>query len=260
MRMTRLTTMLSLAALAAAIAGSGRASAAPVYLQDYEPPGNLDAPFNLQPHFSGTTDGVATTSTTTHVATDGALGTTGSAQMLIPFDAATSPGGGGWAWQVRFLPNSGGSTNAQNPLFASDGYVGYFLKVDPAVAADMQTAPALESGSTTTGTTGDLKTVIKDGQWHLYQWNMDDPTQFDNTWDDVFGGGLGDTTLEASVSFDAIAVVSTSRVDATVLIDQIGYDNAGPLVPEPTTLAIGMLGSLGSLALVRRRAVLTMIR
>jgi hypothetical protein len=229
--------------------------AAPVFLQDYEPAGNLDAPFNLPPDFSGTTVGVvAATDTITHVATDGAAGTTASAEHFLEHDAAESPTAAGWQWQARVLPNSGGSNNAQNPLFAADGYVGYWLKVESSVTATMQTAPVLE-GSTGTGTAsaGDLQTIIKDGQWHLYQWDMDDPTQFDNTFNNVYAGGLGDTTLESSVSFDSIAVVSSDGGGATFRIDQIGYDNAGPL-PEPTTAVLAAIG-LSAAFVVRRRVV-----
>jgi len=226
---------------------------ATVVLQDYEPPGNLDAPFNLPPDFSGTTVGVvSTTDTITHIADDGAAGTTASAELFLEHNTAESPTAPGWQWQVRFLPNSGGSNNAQNPLFASDGFVGYYLKVASSVTADLLTAPALEgSAGTGTATTGDLQRVVKDGQWHLYQWNMDDPSQFDNTWDDVFGGGLGDTTLESMVSFDAIAIVSPNGGNATIRIDEIGYNNEGA-IPEPASLVLLGLG-LVALPLARRR-------
>lgn len=256
MRFTRSLTHFACALLALAAAAPAL-RAAPVFLQDYEAPGNLDPPFNLQPHFSGTTVGVINTnpgaSTITHVPTDGANGTAASAELFIPFNAATSPTAAGWAWQVRFIPNSGANNNAANPLFTSDGYVGYWLKVDPAVTAEMQTGPALEgSGGTGTATVGDLKPIIKDGQWHLYQWNMDDPAQFDTAWTGVFAGGLGDTVLESQVSFDAIAIVSTTGANATVRIDQIGYDNAGPLVPEPATAALAAM-SIAAIGCVRRR-------
>jgi hypothetical protein len=93
---------------------------------------------------------------------------------------------------------------------------------------------------TTQSTAGDLQPIIKDGQWHLYQWNMDDPSQFNNSFSDVYGPVLGDTSLEATNSFDSIAIVSTTAANATIRIDQIGYDNSGPfpVIPEPSTIAI----------------------
>jgi len=242
----------------AALLIAGQAQAATIVLQDYEPPGNLDAPFNLPPDFSGTTVGVvAATDTITHVPADGAAGTTASAELFMEHNTAESPTTAGWQWQVRFLPNSGGSNTGAtgaNPLFASDGYVGYYLKVNDSVAATILTAPALEgSGGTGTATIGDLQTVIKDGQWHLYQWNMDDPSQFDQPWSAAFAGGLGDSTLEASVSFDSIAFVSPNGGNATIRVDQIGYNNAGPLVPEPAACLLALVSSFGAFGLVRRR-------
>jgi hypothetical protein len=248
--------ILSALALIALAANATPALAAPVYLQDYEPPGNLDAPFNLAPDFSGTTVGiVSTTDTVTHVATDGALGTTGSAELFFEHNTAESPTAAGWQWQVRFLPNSGGSSNAANPLFAADGYVGYWLKVEPSVTANIQTAPVLEGpGGTGEATSGVLQTVIKDGQWRLYQWNMDDPAQFPGSFHTVYAGGLGNTTLEATNSFDSIAFVSNDGGAATIRIDQIGYDNAGPLIPEPAAISLAGLGLVGLLAARRRGA------
>jgi hypothetical protein len=242
----------ALAAFLVAAGAAMTASAAPVFIQDYEAPGNLDDPFNLPPDFSGTTVAVVSaTDTITHVPSDGANGTAASAEHFLEHNTAESPTAGGWQWQARILPNSGGSTNATNPLFASDGFVGYWLKVDSSVTAQMQTAPVLE-GSTGTGTAtaGVLRNVVNDGQWHLYQWNLDDPAEFPNTFGTVYGGTLGDTTLEATVSFDSIAVVSPNGGNATFRIDQIGYDNAGPL-PEPSSGII--IAVLGAAALARRR-------
>jgi hypothetical protein len=222
------------------------ATAAPVLIQDYEAPGNLDAPFNLVADFAGQTTGVnGATDAITHVADDGANGTAASAQHVFEHLTSESPTAGGWQWQVRILPNAGGNSDASNPTFTSDGYVGYWLKVDPSVTAEMKTAPILEStAGTGTATAGVLRDVENDGQWHLYQWNMDEPADFNNTFSGVFGGAaLGDTSLEGTVLIDSIALVSPNGGNATFRIDQIGYDNAGPL-PEPSLAGLAALGLL----------------
>jgi hypothetical protein len=246
--------------------------AAPIFLQDYEAPGGLDEPFHLQPDASGSTEGILDddapnavgTSTITLDAADGVLGTSQSALLTIIDEAppaADSAGAGGAAYRIRLIPNSSAGPTAANPAFATDGFVGFYLKADPsAAAALLQVAPLLEdSGGTLAGSGGALKPVIADGQWHLYEWNMDDPADFPNTFETFYGGNPAAETLDATASFDSIAIVS-GGVDglssAAIKIDQIGYDNAGRLpqptiVPEPASLvlACGMLG----FALARRR-------
>lgn len=238
-----------------------KANSAPVFVQDYEAPGNLDDPFNLSPPFSGTTDGVLGSSPIAHVPADGANGTFSSAEISILYDPLTSPGAGGWAWQVRLLPNSGGSSNAQNPLFNADGYVGYWLKVDASVSANMFTAPVLEPATgTMQATVGSLKPIIRDGQWRLYEWNMDDLTQFTQAFSNVFGttatGFFGDNVLDPTNSYDSIAIVSATAVNATLRIDQIGYNPDGPfpIVPEPAAVAITAIGLLGVVSSLRRNS------
>jgi hypothetical protein len=242
-----------LAALCAAgaIAVAVSAHAAPTYLQDFEAAG-LTAPWNLEPGYSGTSTNVDVTSTITQVTDDGAAGTAQSADLSIPYTtAAPTTLTNGQAWQVRLLPNTAGHGATS---FAPTGFVGYYLKVDPAVAANMTTAPVLEeaSGGTGTATAGILKPIIKDGQWHLYAWNMGDASQFPNSWGQVatdpYGvSGLGDTTLVGNQVFDSIALLSSTPDNAVVRIDQIGFNLD---VPEPASL--GLL-SLGGLALLRRR-------
>ena len=264
--------------LAAALAFTALCSAsqaAPTYLQNYEAPGGLDEPFSLQPDASGSTEGILDddapnavgTSTITLDATDGVLGTSQSALLTIVDEAppaADSAGANGAAYHIRFIPNGAAGVSAANPAFATDGFVGFYLKVDPlSAAALLQVAPLLEdSGGTLAGSGGVLKPVIADGQWHLYEWDMDNPADFPNTFESFYGGTPAAETLDATANFDSIAIISRG-VDglssANIKIDQIGYDNAGRLpqptiIPEPASVLMGC-GMVGFALARRRRAV-----
>ncbi|HEX6964103.1 MAG TPA: PEP-CTERM sorting domain-containing protein, partial [Lacipirellula sp.] len=139
--------------------------------------------------------------------------------------------------------------------FNTDGFVGFYLKAAPGLAGTVQVAPLLEdAGGTFDAAGGVLKTVVADGQWHLYEWDMDDPADFPNSFSDFFGGGGPDVTLDAQAHFESIAIIGTGLPATTVLsLDQIGYNNAGSLVPEPATLALAGLGLMGLVATSRKR-------
>jgi hypothetical protein len=248
----KLVTIAACAVVATAVMGSP-AVAAPIFLQEFQGAALVE-PFHLHPGWSGTSQGELTPANTL-ITDDGANGTTQSSQISFTDDPAITTTPAGHAWQIRHNPNSGANSTAANPLFAADGYVGYWLKVEPTVTATIRTAPVLEpAAGTSEATAGTLQTVIKDGQWHLYQWDMDDPAAFNTQWKTVYdapASTLGDTDLEATNSFDSIAFVSPDGGDTTIRIDQIGYDNAGPLgpIPEPTSLAFF---GLAGMALLRR--------
>jgi hypothetical protein len=87
---------------------------------------------------------------------------------------------------------------------------------------------------------------------------MDDSADFPNTFETFYGGTPAAETLEATASFDSIAILSQGTdglSSATIKIDQIGYDNAGHLqaVPEPASLAGLALVGFGAMNWRRRR-------
>jgi hypothetical protein len=250
--------------------------AAPIFLQDYEAPGGLDEPFNRAPDASGSSEGILDddapndpgTSAIALETADGTLGTTQSALITIVDEAppaADSAGANGTAYHVRLIPNAGASPTATNPAFATDGFVGFYLKADPAAAAALlEVAPLLEdSGGTLAGSGGVLRPVIADGLWHLYEWDMDNPADFPNTFESFYGGTPAAETLDATASFDSIAILSRGvdgQSSAAIKIDQIGYNNEGhlpqaPIIPEPASLLLFACGMLSVCLALRRGAV-----
>jgi hypothetical protein len=139
--------------------------------------------------------------------------------------------------RLRFL--SGGGTPANNRVtigsqqraMGNGGYVGFFLKTnDPGLSVRI----ALDDGYRL-GTTGMEEsigqTVVADGKWHLYQWNLADPAAWNN-----FLGGNG--AIDGPNSFiDSILFYGGSPNQSYELyLDTVAYNPAGRLdsliVPE----------------------------
>jgi hypothetical protein len=219
---------------------SGRAAvAAPIILDDFE---TGEGHFASVPTFSGSNRNVSAGTadpTTTRAQA-------GSSSELINFTAAVPPSTPTFAGtMLRFL--SGGGTVANNVNIGPDGYVGYFLAT---TTPGLTTGIGLDDGAQLER--GVLQPVIADGQFHLYQFNLDDPagyTRFAGTGETPGIDGPG-------VSIDSIFILGPDGVSPTVYLDTVAYNPTGDLsslVPEPSALALAGIGALGMLA--RRRRV-----
>jgi hypothetical protein len=209
--------------------------------------------FAWAPNQSGTTTGIDAASVADHYSGDAFTGA-GSQQITLVRTSATSS-------VVRHV--SGGGVPANNTVdeggvpsaLAPYGFVGFFMKT---TEADLQVFMGLDDGVSSGGTVGlersTALSVIADGEWHLYEWNLADP----NVWSNFSGGnGMidGPNAYIDSIFFQSGA--STAGEMFSVLIDTVAYNPNGSLaaifaVPEPTGLVM-MLTCLGHLG-VRRRA------
>ncbi|MEZ6149808.1 MAG: SpoIID/LytB domain-containing protein [Pirellulaceae bacterium] len=150
---------------------------------------------------------------------------------------------------------SGTPTNpAGNPVgnlvLPTEGSIGFWLLVEPvATNANLQVAIAIDEWENDVANS-DLEQstyldIITDGQWHQYQWSLND----DSLWFPAFGASsLGDGLLGQSMTVDSILFRGQS--DAVIYLDNVFYSSVSA-VPEPsTTLA---LLTLGLAAVWRRR-------
>ncbi|MEQ9455334.1 MAG: hypothetical protein RLN76_12185 [Phycisphaeraceae bacterium] len=253
-----------------------------ITLADFE---SGEGVFNYSPLYSGSNLGIATASADR--VTDQAHGGVGSQRLEVVQEA------GAEGWFLRHV--AGGATPVNNVAFASEGWIGVWVKtqtqgltvrigLDDPDSADLSLA----------------QRVVPDGAWHLYQWDLDDPALWE-AWafgdgeidgptstldalffegtsdaefyiDDLYVGdafvapGLpGDADLDQIVSLTDLSALAShfgmyggwaegnfngdsviDLVDLSILAAQFGVD--GPVVPEPASVLVVMLGA----ALARR--------
>ena len=220
--------------------------------------------FGFTPTFSSTTANMATTSTSVW---DNTVGDPfeGAGALQLNLIKNTASGSA----RVRFV--SGGppynSTTSGNPAYntawnytgANDGRIGLYLKAD-ANASGWQISLNMDAPANSAGTmswSGD-KAIIADNQWHLYEWTIDS-----TTWAAV--PGIGGGVLAAGAhTFDSIYIRNTGTVAAntstTMFIDFVAKTDADNIsvaslvvTPEPSSLALGLLGGFGLFAARLRR-------
>jgi hypothetical protein len=210
--------------------------------------------FALAPNFSGSTSNTAATSTADRIAD--ATAVEGDGFERIVYNASTA----GAATRIRFL--SGGGTPANNTTFSTgpgeDGWIGFYARTTSAGwnaqiwVEPSNVAPAAvgNNGSTQTN-------LIADGDWHLYEWNLDDTSGGAQGWQatgvpGIVGGlttvGDGNHTID-SILFRHAAAPANGTID----FDFVARSDSGTiatLVPEPTTIG---LFAMALPAMLRRR-------
>jgi hypothetical protein len=185
--------------LALAIVGMicGNAPAAFTIFDDF----NVDeGHFNLDPNFSSTSVDDHPDSTADRVTTDGPLEGAGHQRLNLIYQDNSVPVAG---MRIRHL--SGGGTVANNISFTTsagtDGFIGFYVKT---TVSGLTTSINLDGpGGTTAEMDGSTSiALIADGNWHLYEWNLDSTTD----WGAVtgIGGGHGGALQNVSHTIDSI--------------------------------------------------------
>ena len=232
-------------ALATVLCVATSADAAVLVIDDFEAG---EGHFAQQPGFSGTSagfDAPANVSTADRV-TDEFFEGAASERLFINDNTTNAPDG--TAWRVRFL--SGGGTPANNVSVPATGYVGYWLKT---ANENLRAGILIDDGTALERST--RVPIIADNQWHLYQWNFDDETN----WDGFAGTGPNGVIDADSVTIDGLYIDAVlagdgSDQDATYFIDAVSHNPDGEIpIPEPTALGLLAVGA-GALLSRRRRA------
>ena len=193
---------------------------------------------------SGSNTNMGTGSTSTRITTDSIEGGGSNQLAIVPTTPATT---------MRLRHLSGGGTVANNTAFTTgpgeDGWIGFYLKTsDPGYNVQLWIEGPSNNG-------GVPKNVIADGQWHLYEWNLDDNSGGPDGWGTIAGVATGVATVsDGSHTIDSIIFRNASAQNSTILLDFVAKSDSGSvagLVPEPSML--GVLGVIAIAGLRRRR-------
>lgn len=180
--------------------------------------------FNTSPTFSGSTAGISTLSTSAQT-TETSYQGNASLKVILKDNTSSSSN-----WSVRLVSGSG--VPANNTLLSSDGYIGYWLKTSSAPSGAEVSINIREGGvSGAPLEMGVKQSVINDGNWHLYQWNLDN----NNDWDPFTGNGNID---DSNFTLDAILLYAPNdSPDWTLYIDYVTKDFINPLPVEIISFA-----------------------
>lgn len=167
---------------------------------------NNESTFNQSLTLSGTTTGIDSSSSASPVSAQSFQGSW--SQQLLIIDSSSQSGG----WFVRHL--SGGGERSNNIVRPTKGFIGFWAKT---TSAGCEISIALDDTYNITADRGIFKTVISDGNWHLYEWNIENVADW-QTW--ASGDGIINSR---DFTIDSIQVRNNTDTNAVIYIDEVSH-------------------------------------
>ncbi|WP_432797822.1 phosphodiester glycosidase family protein [Poriferisphaera sp. WC338] len=192
------------------------------------------ATFEYSPGYSGSSNGFNESASTAElVNTDTPMGQSALKVTITDDTNQTSE------WMSRIVSGAN-ATRSQNLVRTADGFVGVWAKTTDE-GAEISIAIDDPTGGTERGIRMDL---IADGEWHLYEWNLDDAAAWD-AWAGSSNGQIDGTDF----TIDSVQIWGTGN--KVIYLDNISHNALGSLsIPEPASIAL--LG-LGTFFMMRRK-------
>ena len=157
--------------------------------------------FNTSPTYSGSTVGIATTSTAARVCDTGSKQGSCRLRLSLVDNTATTAN-----WAVRLLSGSG-SPAANVKLTKAGGHLGFW--VYPA-ATGVSVAVSVDDSD---GTERSVAKALPANAWTWVEWRLDDGAQWD-----PWAGGDGIITSTTAATLDAIWFYRANANGATVAV------------------------------------------
>lgn len=177
--------------------------------------------FNQVPTYSGSTVGISTSSTASWTSLHSVSGIGGSVAVTLLDNPSSSVN-----WEVRLLSAIG--VPANNDSLPPFGWVGFWLKTNSAPES-ATVAIGIDDPADPVTKRSIKVPVINDGEWHLYQWNMADSTQW-TPWV-VTSGSPKIKGPRASI--DAVwFFAKDNSAPWTAWLDNVSHNANGPLGNE----------------------------
>lgn len=170
--------------------------------------------------FSGSNVNVAASSTADR--------TTAEAQSGAASQQLTINRAGAGTFLARHVSGIGSpGSPGSNLTVASVGALGFWLKT---ATPDVEVAIAIDDNTANTSTErGYFQNVIADGQWHFYQWFLNDPTHWD-----AWAGANANGDVASLFTLDSIQFRGSEAANV-LFLDEIAYD-AAAVAPGQWTL------------------------
>ena len=163
--------------------------------------------FKYSPGYSGSSTGFnESASSATLVDTDTPLGESAMKLNIVDDSSQSSE------WLVRMVSGSS-ATRSQNIIRTASGYIGVWAKTSK---SGIYISIAIDDP--TTGDRGVRKAMIADGSWHLYEWNVDNASEWE-TWVNNTNGQVD------GVDFTLDSVHFMGKGNAVIYFDNIAHDS-----------------------------------
>lgn len=167
-----------------------------------------ESTFNQSLTLSGTTTGIDVSSSAAAVNTQNYQGSW--SQQLSIIDSPSQSGG----WLVRHL--SGVGERASNIIRPTNGFVGFWAKTN---TAGCEIAITLDDTYNVTADRGIFKSMIADGQWHLYEWNLENAVDW-QAW--ANGDGIINSR---DFTIDSFQIRNNADTNAAIYFDEIAHSS-----------------------------------